>query len=289
MPGDKIIITGATGRLGRAVVGALSPQHSLHALVRRAGDPRLPPNMPQAAVSLSDAAALTQAFEGARQAIVILPDHPDVPGMMKAILVAAKASGVQRIIKVSAHLASETPPRSFGIEHAPADDMLRASGIEAVILRPAMFMQSLALFLGDMAKGRMIVPVPSGRVALIDAADIAAVIGKALDIAVPPGTYMLTGPQSHSFGDVAGALSRWAGQPVRHIAPPRWLAGIAMRFDRSLDTFNRARLRDFLAALEDGLEAPLFPDLEALLGRPGRSLEAFLAAAAPYEGRPPTF
>jgi uncharacterized protein YbjT (DUF2867 family) len=289
VPGDTIIMTGATGRLGRAVVAALSPQYALHALVRRADDPRLPAEVRQSAASLSDVAALTEAFEGARQAIVILPDHPDVPGMMKAILVAAEACGVERIIKISAHLASETPPRSFGIEHAPADEMLRNSGIEAVILRPAMFMQSLALFLGDIAKGRMIVPVPSGKVALIDAGDIAAVIGKALEGGVAPATYMLTGPESHSFGDVAAALSRWSGQPIKHIAPPRWVAGLVMRFDSSLDAFNRTRLLDFLGALEEGLEAPLFPALEELLGRPGRSLGAFLAASAPYDNQPPVF
>lgn len=286
--GQKVVITGATGRLGQAMVRALKGACDLSAIVRSAPDVRLSGGIAQYKAALTDKAALTAAFSGKDQLVAILPDHPAVPAMMDAMIAAAKAAGLTRITKISAHLASESPPRSFGIEHAPADAALRASGLEAVILRPAMFMQSLSLFLGDMAKGRMIVPVPTGQVALIDAADVAAVTLKAVTGDVTAGTYMLTGPQSLRFTDVAQKLSAWSGQPLKHMAPPLWLAGLLMRFDSSLDAFNRARLVDFLGALEEGLEAPLFPDLETVLGRPGRSFDALLEALPAYGGTPPT-
>lgn len=285
---QKVIVTGATGRLGQAVMRTLNNACDLAAVVRSAPDARLPQDVQQHTAALLDEAALIAAFTGKDHLVAILPDHPAVPAMMGAMIAASKAAGVQRIIKISAHLASEAPPRSFGIEHAPADALLRASGLEAVILRPAMFIQSLSLFLGDMAKGRMILPVPTGKVALIDAADVAAVVAKAVSGEVAPGTYMLTGPQSLSFSEVAAQLAAWTGQPLKHTAPPLWLARIIMRFDSSLDAFNRARLIDFLGALEQGLEAPLFPDLERILGRPGRTFSDLLKALPAYNGTAPT-
>lgn len=286
---NKVVITGATGRLGQAAIAALVPAHELTAIVRQVGDARLPVGVTQIAAPLADVAGLTRAFEGAQQCIAILPDHPDLPTMMAAVTAAAQAAGLKRIVKISAHLASETPPRSFGIEHAHADEVLRGSGIEAVVLRPAMFMQSLSLFLADMAKGRIMVPVRSGHVALIDAADIAAAAAKAAAGDVAPGTYMLTGPQSLSFGDVAAQLAAWSGLPLKHVAPPLWLASLLMRFDTSLDAFNRARLIDLLGALEEGREAPVFPDLERILGRRGRTLGELLAAMPAYDSTVPTF
>ncbi|MEM6832613.1 MAG: NAD(P)H-binding protein [Pseudomonadota bacterium] len=286
LEGSRIALTGATGRLGQAMASALLATGAhVTAIVRteRAMDPRLA----AAVAALTDGAALEAALEGYEQLVVILPDAPELPDMMANLVSAAEAVGIKRIIKISAHLAGENPPESFGIEHSAADALTKASAIESIIYRPAMFMQSLSLFLSDWEKGRMLVPVSTGKVALIDAGDIAAAVVKALEGEVPPGTYTLTGPESVSFSEITAALSTWSGKTIKHVAPPLFVAGLAMRFDKTLDGFNRNRLLAFLKALEAGKEAPVLPDLESILGRPGIALKDRLAQCPPSDGKPP--
>ncbi|MEM7571084.1 MAG: NAD(P)H-binding protein [Pseudomonadota bacterium] len=280
-------MTGATGRLGSAVVPALLDAGAqVTALVRVIRPDALSSALDQVVASLADETALTDALAGADQLVAILPDVPEIPQMMSAMIAAGKASGLKRIVKISAHLAGQNPPESFGIEHRAADDMLLESGLDAVIYRPAMFMQSLALFFSDWDKGRMIVPVKTGKVALIDASDIAAAVVAALQGGVAAGTYTLTGPQSLSFGDVAQALSAWSGKPLKHVVPPIWLAGIIMRGDKSMDAFTRGRLLDLLRALQAGKEAPVIADLETIIGRPGLRFEERLSKCT-NDGAPP--
>lgn len=285
---QTIALTGATGRLGSAVVPALlEAGASVTAIVRRTDDTRLPQPVRQVEAALTDASALETALTGADQLVAILPDVPEIPNMMAALNAAASAVGVKRVVKISAHLAGRNPPESFGIEHRVADEVLQASALEAVIYRPAMFMQSLALFFGDWAKGRLIVPVKTGSVAFIDAGDIAAAAVRALEGGIEGGTYTLTGPQSLTFGEVADQLSQWSGTPIKHMAPPRWLAGLIMRMDKSMDAFTRGRLLDLLKALEEGKEATVEADLQQILGRPGRTLHDRLATCRADGGDPP--
>ncbi|MEO0413253.1 MAG: NAD(P)H-binding protein [Pseudomonadota bacterium] len=288
LAGQKIVLTGATGRLGGAVVPALlGAGADVTAIVRRADRARLDARAAQTQAALTDENALAAALAGADQLVAILPDVPEIPQMMATLLAAARSAGIKRIVKISAHLASQTPPESFGIEHKAADELVEQSGLDAVIYRPAMFMQSLALFFGDWAKGRMIVPVKDGKVAFIDASDIAAAVVKALEGSVKPGIYTLTGPQSLRFADIAQMLSTWSGAPMKHTAPPLWLAGLIMRTDKTIDGFTRDRLLGLLKALQQGKEAPVLPDLGQILGRPALTFEDRLAQCGAYNGAPP--
>jgi uncharacterized protein YbjT (DUF2867 family) len=116
---------------------------------------------------------------------------------------------------------------------------------EWTVLRPSWFMQN---FTGDhlvargVREGEIVTATGNGRVAFIDAADIAAVAGHALTDDIPHNTeHVLTGPEALSYADAAEILTRQTGRPVRHRSVPAEEAaqriaahGIPMQFAKVL-------------------------------------------------------
>jgi NAD(P)H dehydrogenase (quinone) len=222
---------------------------------------------------------LVGALMGVATLILITADGPKQSGQALAAVAAAKAAGVTRIVLVSAMLAGETPPLSFGVQHAGIEQALCSSGLESVILRPSFFMQSFGLFAGDIRRGRLMVPVPSGRVAFVDRDDVAeAVVACALQPGLAgPNPLILTGGTALDFPAVATLLSAATGTRVRHIALPLWLVRPILPVMAGLDRWTAARLVEMFAALEAGLESAISPDLGRLLGRAPATFEDFLA------------
>ena len=112
-----------------------------------------------------------------------------------------KQRGRPHVIKLSAQSAGLTPPVSFGTMHREAETAVEQSGLPYTILRPTFFQQSLLLFAEDVAKKkRIIAPVGSGRVAMVDVSDVARTAAAVVcrDDHYNK-TYVLTGPSAHSF------------------------------------------------------------------------------------------
>ncbi len=275
---SEIAIIGATGGLGSSVVRQLAARGIRARLILR---------QPGAAHSAHDVVhgdldrpqTLATAMAGIETLILITADGPRQAAQGEAAVAAAKAAGVARIVFVSAMLAGEAPPLSFGVQHARIERALRDSGLAHAILRPSFFMQSFGLFAADIKAGRLMVPVPTGRAAFVDRDDVAeAVAVCALAPGLPgPDPAYLTGAEALSFGTAARMLSAVTATKIRHIALPLWFVRIILPYAARLDRWTAARLVEMFAALEAGLEERVTPDLARILGRPAGTFADFLA------------
>ncbi len=272
-----IAIIGATGGLGSGVARHLADRGIRARLILRQAAAH--PAHDVAHGDLDRPETLPAAMAGIETLILITADGPRQSAQGEAAVKAAKAAGAARVVLVSAMLAGEAPPLSFGVQHARIERALRDSGLVHAILRPSFFMQSFGLFAADIKSGRLMVPVPTGRVAFVDRDDVAEAIAMcARDPGLPgPDPVYLTGVEALSFGAAARMLSAVTGKTIRHIALPLWLVRIILPHVARLDRWTAARLVEMFAALEAGLEERVTPDLARILGRPAGTFTDYLA------------
>lgn len=126
----------------------------------------------------------------------------------------ARARLVRRVVLLSSSAVGES---ATGMGALPA--LVRAMP-EWAVLRPSWFMQN---FTGDhpvaagVRAGEIVTATGDGRVAFVDAADIAAVAARALTDPLPHNTdHLITGPEALSYADAAAIITELTGRPVRH-------------------------------------------------------------------------
>src|SRR5260370_23755811 len=138
-----ILITGATGNIGRALAAELDAKGAKFRILTR--DPARAAGLPQRAEravgDLGEPAMLAPAFEGVEKLFLLTPgigvDHA------AAAVAAAKAAGVRHIVLLSAFTVLVDPMPAMGRWHHAREEMVRASGIPATFLRPRGFMTKL--------------------------------------------------------------------------------------------------------------------------------------------------
>ena len=285
-----ILITGAAGKTGRAVIGALASKGAeVRALVRR-------PEQRQAIASLGAAEivdgdirsrdAVAAAVEGVAAIYHICPNvHPDEIGIGRRVLAAAREAGVGRLVFHSVlHPQVEAMPHHWA--KMRVEELIFESGLEYTILQPAPYMQNI---LGQWRQitERRLFRVPyllDSRIAMVDLAEVAEVAALVLTGDGHAGaTYELCGPGLPNPREIAAALGHALGRTVRAEAvPPRkWAkeARAAGLDDRRLETL----LAMFRYYESFGLAgAPLV--LEALLGRPPIGFEGYVARLVSERG-----
>ena len=151
---QTVLIIGATGRVGSAVLAALDAlpepdRPHIRALVRR-------PDAVTATINpidivqgdLRDAESLKCAIAGVNTIFLMTGDGRNQVELERGVIDAALGAGLPRIVKLSAITAGLPGRPSFGAFHGEIEDELRPSGLPFTILRPTMFFQSLELFAG---------------------------------------------------------------------------------------------------------------------------------------------
>ena len=140
------VVTGATGNIGSRVALALRARgEQVRAFVR---DParaaaRLGAGIQRAVGDFEDVASLRAALDGADALFLATANHPRQAEHERAILDAAAAAGVARVVKLSAVGAQAGSPLAFWDHQGRAEEHVRRSGILAVILRPSFYMTNL--------------------------------------------------------------------------------------------------------------------------------------------------
>lgn len=217
-----VLVTGAAGKTGRAVVAALlAGGAAVRAWVRR----------PQQAASLqalgaaelvvgdmADTAVYQQAAAGVRAIYHICPNmHPDEVAIGRTAIAAAQAAGVAHFVYHSVlHPHTEKMPHHW--HKLRVEEMLFESGLPFTILQPAAYMQNV-LGSRDAILNQGLYPVPypvETRLGLVDLLDVAAA---AAIVLTEPGhigaIYELAGPEMLTQTEVAAILSQTLGRPVR--------------------------------------------------------------------------
>lgn len=226
--GERVLVVGATGSLGRPVVSLLLARGvAVRALARhpeRAAD-LAAQGAEVVAGDLTDAASLRQACRGATRVLACAhgilgrgrwrSEAVDHAGH-RALIEAAVATGVRRFVYASAlAAAADSPIDFFRTKHA-IEQVLMGSGLDAVVLRPAAFMeQHVHLLVGadvlTKGKARFIGPASKLR-NYVCAADVARFAVKGLMGDPAPFRRIDIGGHDHASGaDVAARYALSAG------------------------------------------------------------------------------
>ncbi|WP_163025845.1 NAD(P)H-binding protein [Chachezhania antarctica] len=274
----RTLVIGGSGQIGARVTGRLLAMgHAVSVLTRGAA---VAPGARALTGALSDRSAVRAALEtGIDRVVLITPDMRDQGEVETAIIAELAAAKVGFVAKLSAQSAGLSPPVSFGRHHAVAERALVVSGLPHAVLRPTFYQDSLLLFAGDIRRGKpMMLPVKSGRVAMVAASDVAEALALLAHRAEPRSPVTLTGPAALSFPDIAGMIGAATGQRVGFRTVPALLARLVLPLAAGLPFWKAQLVVDLFRAIERGAQEPVSRDGPALLGRPPATLSDFLAA-----------
>ncbi|MEV0829679.1 NAD(P)H-binding protein [Nonomuraea rubra] len=255
------VVTGATGNVGGELVRLLAAAGERVTAVSRRPGP-LPEGVRHSAGDLGDPASLKAAFDGAGALFLLVAGHEP-----HAVLEAAKAGGVRRVVLLSSQGAG-TRPGLYG-QPAAFEEAVRGSGLDWTILRPGGF-ASNALAWAEPIRAHRTAAAPFADVALpvIDPADIAEVASVVLRRDGHAGrTYVLTGPQPVTPRERAAAIGQALGAEVRFVEQSREEARAQM-LGFMPDQAVEGTLTILGTPTEE--EQRVSPDVERLLGRAPR-------------------
>lgn len=224
---DFILVTGATGNVGKEVVNLL---HSNGAPVRAAvtsahSAARLPASVPWAILDYTKPDTYAAAFADVNALFLIRPPQiANVERDMKPLIDYAVAAGVQRIVFLSLLGAD----RNRFVPHAKVETLLQETPVSVTLLRAGFFMQNLTTTHQDEIRNEdtIFVPAGMGKTAFIDVRDIAAVAAKALTEPRHAGkAYELTGNVAYDYAEVATLMSEELDRSIRYANPslPRFV------------------------------------------------------------------
>ncbi|MFD0475804.1 NAD(P)H-binding protein [Nonomuraea thailandensis] len=229
----------------------------------------MPEGVRHSAGDLGDPASLKAAFDGAEALFLLVAGHEP-----RAVLEAAAAGGVRRVVLLSSQGAGTRP----GLYGHPAgfEEAVRGSGLDWTILRPGGF-ASNALAWAEPISAHRTAAAPFADVALpvIDPADIAEVASVVLRQDGHAGrTYVLTGPQPVTPRERAATIGKVLGAEVRFVEQSRQEARAQM-----LGFMPEQAVEGTLAILGTPTEEEqrVSPDVERLLGRAPRPFTAWAA------------
>ncbi len=163
---------------------------------------------------------LRAAFQGCDKLFLLGPNALNQTQLELNAVEAAKAVGVQHIVKQSVRGADEEA-FSLALIHRPVEKAIESSGMTWTFLRPNSFMQNVVTFMGETIKAEAAFYSASGeaKISHVDVRDIAAVAVKALTEPTHAGkAYMLTGTEALTYDELANELSKVLGRPIRHIS-----------------------------------------------------------------------
>ncbi|MFF1922678.1 SDR family oxidoreductase [Streptomyces sp. NPDC058221] len=279
-----IIVTGATGKLGRQIVERLLTRVPADQVGVSVRDPQKAKALADQGVrvrqgSFTDAASLAHAFEGASQVLIVSVDKmgEECVSQHRAAIDGAVAAGARRILYTSQMGAAHTSHFQSCRDHAATEDALRASGVPFTALRNGFYAASAIQLAGHGLESGEIALPEDGPVSWTTHADLAEAAAAVLagEARFEGPTPPLTAGQALTFADIAGIVSEVTGRtvtraPAADAAFREQLMGHgapAEAADHVLGIFEAARAGEFNV---------LDPTLATLIGREPVPMRTFL-------------
>lgn len=264
-----IVVTGATGNIGRPLTRALAEAGEHVAAVSR-HPAAVPDGVHHVVADLAEPGGLKPVLTGAKALFLLLAGDLHAEGANPADLIEqAAASGVRRVVLLSTLAVATRPYGTTRIAMRALEDTLRESGLEWAVLRPGGF-ASNALWWADSVRTRQVVAAPYGDVGVpvVDPSDIAEVAAACLvEDRHSGGVYELTGPEVITPRQQAGAVAAALGSPVRFHELTREEARTAMALSMPEELADETL--DILGAPSPA-ELRVSPDVQRVLGRAPR-------------------
>lgn len=270
-----ILVTGATGNVGSAVVAELSANGvRVRALVRdeQRATERLGGAVELSVGDFEDPASVARALGGVEAVFLSSADQPNKVQHEIAVIDAAAAAGVRRIVKTStvgAETGSPLPPFDW---HGQIEDRLRASGIPSVVLHSFFYMTNLLASADPIRQtGKLFAPLGGAKIAMVDPYDVGAVAAVALTTDAYDGqTLDLSGPEALTYEQVADELSGATGGTVEFVDIPDEAAQQAFT-EAGLPDWLVAHLGNLFPLLRQGIGDQPTETVPAVTGREART------------------
>jgi len=284
-----ILVTGATGKVGRHVIDHLVERGArVRALVRNPADAGLPVGVEVVKGDLLDVDSLRAAFSGISTLFLLNAVVPDEFTQALIALNVARSANVRNVVYLSVihsdryvnvpHFAGK-----FGVER-----MIEQSGLNATILRPAYFIDN-DLTIKDVVLGHGVYPMPIGSkgLAMIDTRDLGEVAAvellrrEASEAPLPIERFNVVGPDTLTGPDIAAIWSEVLKRPIAYGGDDTGA------FEQNLRQFMPAWMAFDMRLMSDRfLDEGMIPEagdvdrLQRMLGRPLRSYRDFASDVA---------
>ncbi|TPO07525.1 SDR family oxidoreductase [Mesorhizobium sp. B1-1-5] len=288
---ETLLVTGASGHLGRAVVNHLLGERKV-APANIIATTRNPENLADLAArgvavrvaDFDDKASLEEAFTGADRVLVISTGELDLKSdrrlkQHQAAVAAAKAAKVSHLLYTSMPNPEPGSPVLFAGDHYGTEEAIKASGIPYTFFRNGWYQENLFMSLPHaIASGKWYSSAADGRVAHGARDDMAAAIAAGLASGSKQSEiHTLTGPQAYTTSEIAALVSEVTGKPLEVIQLPDEAltegvkaAGVPEDFARIIVSFDANTRAGRIGEVTDAVEK--------LSGRKPRTLRQFLEA-----------
>jgi NAD(P)H dehydrogenase (quinone) len=282
-----IVVTGATGSIGRYLVTCLREQRVPFRALVRSQDKGQELGCDFTVGDFGDPDSVARALKGADALFLnaggAVPADGDQPmiGQQKAAIDVAVDAGVSRVVKISVWGARPGGPLATGA-HWQIEQHLKASGLAWSVLQPSGFMQNFITGAGALSiDGRLIDGYGGGAVSYIDCYDIAACAAALLTgPARDAESFILTGPEPLTYAAITHRLSAALGQTIEHVTlTPAELA--ATLKSRGLPERFADDVATLAAGVAAGSLAATTPAVHDLTGRAPRTFDQFTSANLP--------
>jgi uncharacterized protein YbjT (DUF2867 family) len=216
---QPVLVTGATGRIGRAVIAELlGAGVPVRALTRSPATAALPANVEVVAGDFTEPDSITPALEDVGAVFLLWA----VPVAAAAAVVERLASVPRRVVFLSSPHQTPHPffqqPNPMARLHAEIERLIADAGLEATFIRPGMFSSNTGFWWGPAIRGGDVIrwPYAAAETAPIDERDVAAVVARTLyEDGHVGGDYVLTGPQSLSQAAQVSVIGEVLGRHIQ--------------------------------------------------------------------------
>lgn len=279
-----ILVTGASGHLGKAVIEHLLkhvPADQIAAFVR---DETKAAGLKAKGVNIrighyDDVASIEDAMKGVDKVLLISGLDPHRLEQHKRVIDAAKKAGVRHMAYTGVTFKdiNTSAVKGFMEGHFKTDAYLRESGIPYTLLRNTLYAEAIPGFVGDKVfETGIYLPAGNGKTAFTLRSEMAEA---AANVLVQSGhenkTYQLTASQAFSFDEVAKMLSELSGKTVSYVSPD------AEVFKKQLKEWGVPEIGILIAAgfavdISNNQYDVVTSDLEKLIGRKPTGLKEAL-------------
>lgn len=284
---SKLLITGATGQLGKEVLHRLIEKNGTTTLAALVRNPDKADDLKALGVDIrqgdyNDYASLVAAFEGVSKLYFVSGSDVQVRAQQhENVINAAKEAGVEHVVYTSFLRENETetsPIAALAEAHIKTEHWLKASGLTYTLLKHSIYLDFVPMFIGDQVTetGVLYFPAGEGKVGFVLRSDMAEVAAMVLTTEGHANqTYDITNEKAVSFGDIAAAISRTTGKDITYVSPSgadyiKTLteAGVPMQYAGMFAGFGEA--------FRQGEFAQASTTIERLLGRKPVSMAQFI-------------
>jgi len=287
---DTLLVTGASGQLGRGVINHLLDTFKVPA-ARIIATTRTPASLADLAArgvtvreaDFDDQASLAKAFAGAGRVLVISTNELAIMGKRReqqiAAVTAASKAGVASLLYTSLPNPEPGSAVVFAPDHYDTEQAIKATGIPYTIFRNSWYDENLFMSLPHtLASGHWYTSAGDGRISYCARDDMAAAIAAGLaSDAKESTTYTLTGPKAYTVAEVAALVTEVTGKPIEVVQLSDDALTEGMKANGLPEPIAKL-LVSFDAATRAGDLGMVTDSVEKLSGRKSVSLKQFLEA-----------